>query len=220
MPDLIRKSTSGRHRTLASGAVLVLTAITLTAGCSSVHTEGKRPASSLPSSALPSTGGSSSPSPSVSIAAPPSAPPLPSAVKSSAQAADRAAGERAAAAPKGGTPVRHPAPGQTAVGDENFGKASVVDGDITVYTPVRQGSALTLPVKITNSGGRRAFYQADVRVQGSGGFDVTVHIDTDVVGLYPGTSWPTELTAQVPGKSAPDHPTVTIEHVIKREVAG
>ncbi|MFJ8314052.1 MULTISPECIES: hypothetical protein [unclassified Streptomyces] len=219
MPDLKGKSTSVPHRTLTSGAVLVLTAITLTAGCSSAHTEGKRPASSLPSSALPSTAESSSPSPSVSIAAPPPSAP-PSAVKGSAQAGDRAARERAAAAPKGGTPVRHPAPGQTAVGDENFGKPSVIDGDITVYTPVHQGSALTVPVKITNSGSRRAFYQADVRVQGSGGFDVTVHIDTDVVGLYPGTSWPTELTAQVRGKSAPDHPAVTIEHVIKREVAG
>ncbi|MFE3182763.1 hypothetical protein ACFXKR_18105 [Streptomyces violascens] len=219
MPDLKGKSISVRHRTLMSSAVLVLTAITLTAGCSSAHTEGKGPAGSLPSSALPSTADSSSPSPSVSVAAPPSAPS--SAVKGSPQAeADRAARERAAAAPKGGTPVRHPAPGQTAGNDENFGKPSVIDGDITVYAPLRQGSALTVPVKITNSGSRRAFYQADVRVQGSGGFDVTVHIDTDVVGLYPGTSWPTELTAQVPGKSAPDHPVVTVEHIIKREVVG
>ncbi|MGW2864187.1 hypothetical protein [Streptomyces sp. NPDC001205] len=218
MPDLKGKFASVRHRTQIGSAVLVLTAVTLTGACSRAHTDGKRPDSSLPSSALPSTAESSSSSPSASVDARPSAPPPPTAV-SSAQAADRAARERAAAAPKSGTPVRHPAPGQTAGNDENFGKSSVIDGDITVYAPVRRGSALTVPVKITNSGSRRAFYQADVRIQGSGGFDVTVHIDTDVVGLYPGTSWPTELTAQVPGKSAPDHPVVTIEHVIKQEVA-
>ncbi|MGW8330264.1 hypothetical protein ACWGLE_20500 [Streptomyces sp. NPDC055897] len=219
MPDLRGKSTSERRQTLVSSVVVVLAAVTLTAGCSAKHSEAKGPsAGPTPSSALPSA--AQSPSPSPSIATPSSAAPSPSAVKGSAQAADSAARERAAAAPKGGTPVKHPAPGQTTAGDEDFTKTAVTEGDITVYAPVRQGAALAVPVKITNSGGRRAFYQADVRVQGPGGFDVTVHIDTDVVGVYPGTSWPTELTAQVPGKPVPAHPVVTIKHIIKREVAG
>ncbi|MGY0056874.1 hypothetical protein ACWY4P_09945 [Streptomyces sp. LZ34] len=83
-------------------------------------------------------------------------------------------------------------------------------GDVTVFKPVRSGSALLVPVKITNHGDQRAFYEVAVRVTGPDGFDVTVHMKTDVVGVYPGASWPTELTARDSGSPAPENPRVTI----------
>ncbi|MFF2808806.1 hypothetical protein ACFVT2_16825 [Streptomyces sp. NPDC058000] len=77
-----------------------------------------------------------------------------------------------------------------------------------------------VPVEIKNSGQNRAFYQVDIRVQGPGGFDATVHIDTDTVGIYPGGSWPVEPTASDPGKAVPEHPHVSIERVARRESRG
>ncbi|WP_143179731.1 hypothetical protein [Streptomyces yunnanensis] len=102
--------------------------------------------------------------------------------------------------------------------DENFQQRAVVKGDVTVYSPVRTGAGLTVPVEIKNGGSRRAFYKVDIRVQGPGGFDVTVHVDTDTVGVYPGGSWPVEPTASDPGKPVPKHPQITIEHVSRREM--
>ncbi|MFD5553865.1 hypothetical protein ACFWIA_08510 [Streptomyces sp. NPDC127068] len=81
---------------------------------------------------------------------------------------------------------------------------------MTVYAPVRRGDALSVPVKITNYGARRAFYEVDVRLTGPGGFDATVRVETAVVGVYHGTSWPTELTAEDPGKPLPENPKVVI----------
>ncbi|WP_138898493.1 hypothetical protein [Streptomyces chryseus] len=92
------------------------------------------------------------------------------------------------------------------------------DGDVVVYAPTRTTSGLTIPVKITNNGDRRAIYQVDVRITGPGGFDATAQVKTTVVGLYPGTSWPTELTAKDPGKPVPEHPIVTIEKNTKQEL--
>ncbi|MGV4924687.1 hypothetical protein [Streptomyces sp. HJ7] len=89
---------------------------------------------------------------------------------------------------------------------------------MTVYLPVRAGTGLIVPVEIKNSGSRRAFYKVDVRVQGPGGFDATVHVDTDVVGVYPGGSWPVEPTVSDPGKPVPQHPQITIERISRREM--
>ncbi|MBT2396195.1 hypothetical protein [Streptomyces sp. ISL-100] len=105
-----------------------------------------------------------------------------------------------------------------ASGSESFGRPVATDGDVVVYTPTRTRSGLIIPVKITNKGDRRAIYRVDFRVTGPGGFQATAHIETAVVGLYPGTSWPTELTAEDPGKPVPEHPIVTIEKNAKQEL--
>ncbi|MFI0815360.1 hypothetical protein ACH4TX_03400 [Streptomyces sp. NPDC021098] len=81
---------------------------------------------------------------------------------------------------------------------------------MTLFKPVRSGSALIVPVKITNHGDRRAFYDVDIRVTGPHGFDATVHMKSEVVGLYPGTSWPAELTARDPGAPVPENPQVAV----------
>ncbi|MFE2029903.1 hypothetical protein ACFW9V_33260, partial [Streptomyces hygroscopicus] len=77
---------------------------------------------------------------------------------------------------------------------------------MTVFKPVHSGSTLMVPVKITNHGDQRAFYEVAVRVTGTNGFDVTVHMKTDVVGVHPGASWPTELTAKDPRSPVPETP--------------
>ncbi|MFE9662958.1 hypothetical protein [Streptomyces sp. NPDC005955] len=117
--------------------------------------------------------------------------------------------ERAAAAPPGDPIARSSETGMPQ-GKEDFGKPLLTDGDVTVYVPVRRGDALSVPVKITNHGTRRAFYEVDVRLTGPGGFDATVRVETAVVGVYPGTSWPTELTAEDPGTPLPKNPKVVI----------
>ncbi|MGW3568188.1 hypothetical protein ACWDSL_30790 [Streptomyces sp. NPDC000941] len=93
---------------------------------------------------------------------------------------------------------------------EDFAHPATTKGDVTVFKPVRSGSALMVPVKITNHGDQRAFYEVAVRVTGDHGFDATVHMKTDVVGVYPGASWPTELTARDPGSPLPENPRVAI----------
>ncbi|WP_189765858.1 hypothetical protein [Streptomyces xanthochromogenes] len=101
--------------------------------------------------------------------------------------------------------------------NEGLGTPLVVRGDVAVYPPVHKGSVLTVPVSIVNTGAERAFYRADVHVTGPDGFDVVLHIDTPVVGVYPGASWPTELSTAVAGKSVPAHPTVTVDNYGRRE---
>ncbi|WP_262699915.1 MULTISPECIES: hypothetical protein [Streptomyces] len=81
---------------------------------------------------------------------------------------------------------------------------------MTVFKPVRSGSAVTVPIEIINRGDQRAFYEVAVRVTGDHGFDATVRMKSEAVGLYPGTSWPAELTARDPGSPVPDNPEVTI----------
>ncbi|MFL4945973.1 hypothetical protein ACJ6WE_01055 [Streptomyces sp. MMS24-I31] len=90
---------------------------------------------------------------------------------------------------------------------------------MTVYTPRRDKEALTVPVKVVNSGKKRAFYRFRIRVTGAGGFDATASASADVVGLYPGTSWPTELTVRDPGHIPPANPHITIVSV-ERDVYG
>ncbi|WP_413812734.1 hypothetical protein [Streptomyces sp. OE57] len=81
---------------------------------------------------------------------------------------------------------------------------------MTVFKPVRSGSALTVPIMVTNRGDQRWFYEVAVRITGDHGFDATVRMKSEAVGLYPGTSWPAELTARDPGSPVPENPQVTI----------
>ncbi|MEU9009448.1 hypothetical protein AB0D12_06615 [Streptomyces sp. NPDC048479] len=125
--------------------------------------------------------------------------------------------ERRAAAASG-DPITRSTPTGTAQGSEEFGQPALVSGDVTVFKPRRDGGSLTVPLSITNSGKKRAFYQVEVRITGPGGFDATVRLDTGAVALYPGTSWPTELTVKDPGKPLPDNPVVSIVKNSKREL--
>ncbi|MEV6393509.1 hypothetical protein AB0M39_01775 [Streptomyces sp. NPDC051907] len=93
-----------------------------------------------------------------------------------------------------------------------------MSGDVTVFKPRPDRGSLTLPLSITNSGKERAFYHVEVRITGPGGFDATVRVDTDAVALFPGTSWPTELTVKDPGKPLPETPVVSIVKNVKREL--
>ncbi|WP_432586419.1 hypothetical protein ABVG11_10035 [Streptomyces sp. HD1123-B1] len=93
---------------------------------------------------------------------------------------------------------------------ENFTHPVATKGDVTVFKPVRRASALIVPIKIINHGDERAFYDVAVRVTGAHGFDTTVRMKTDVVGVYPGASWPTEISASDSGSPLPESPRVTI----------
>ncbi|MCT9104118.1 hypothetical protein N4G69_00430 [Streptomyces mirabilis] len=84
---------------------------------------------------------------------------------------------------------------------------------MTVYTPRRDKETLTVPVKVVNSGKKRAFYRFRIRVTGTGGFDATASASAEVVGLYPDTSWPTALTVRDPGHTPPANPHITIVSV-------
>ncbi|WP_143079026.1 hypothetical protein [Streptomyces monashensis] len=104
-----------------------------------------------------------------------------------------------------------------AKGGEQFGTPVIRRGDVTIYTPRRDRDALAVPVEVVNSGAKRAFYRFRIRVTGPGGFDATASASMDVVGLYPGTSWPTELTIKDPGHTPPAHPQITIVSVERNE---
>ncbi|MGW7409756.1 hypothetical protein ACWGI9_39695 [Streptomyces sp. NPDC054833] len=114
------------------------------------------------------------------------------------------------AAPPGVAITPSPAGTSIAKGSEKFGTPIARQGDVTVYTPRRDEEALTVPVKVVNSGKERAFYRFRIRVTGAGGFDATASASAEVVGLYPGTSWPTELTVRDPGHMPPANPHITI----------
>ncbi|WP_371792310.1 hypothetical protein OG285_25295 [Streptomyces sp. NBC_01471] len=127
-------------------------------------------------------------------------------------AQDEAAEERRNSAPSGDIITQPPRSG-TPQGEEKFGKAVATQGDLTVYAARRHGTTLTVPCKITNSGHRRASYTFRIRVTGPDGYNATAQASLDVVGLYPGTSWPTELAVQQSGKPAPAQPKITIEEL-------
>ncbi|MCQ6552672.1 hypothetical protein NPS70_05600 [Streptomyces sp. C10-9-1] len=93
------------------------------------------------------------------------------------------------------------------------------EGDVTLFPPVRRGEEIAVPVEIANTGARRAIYRVEVRVTGAGGFDATRSLETDTVGVYPGASWPTELTFTDPGGPVPDDPRVSIVSS-SREIIG
>ncbi|MEU3047859.1 hypothetical protein ABZ705_15310 [Streptomyces sp. NPDC006984] len=93
------------------------------------------------------------------------------------------------------------------------------EGDVALFSPVRRGEEIAVPVEIANTGARRAIYRVEVRVTGAGGFDATRSLETDTVGVYPGASWPTELTFTDPGGPVPGDPRVAIVSS-SREVIG
>lgn len=117
------------------------------------------------------------------------------------------------AAPPGVTITPSPAGTDIAKGSEKFGNPVARQGDVTVYTPRRNRDALTVPVKVVNSGKERAFYRFRIHITGAGGFDAAASASVEVVGLYPGTSWPTELTVKDPGHMPPANPHITIVSV-------
>ncbi|MGP3926105.1 hypothetical protein [Streptomyces sp. 8N616] len=96
--------------------------------------------------------------------------------------------------------------------DYGFGKpiATTEDGDVLVYGPRKVDGRLRVPVTVTNHGGERAFYRVTIRVTGPGGYSATVHVDTHTTGVYPGTTWPTELTPGDPEHPVPGDPEVEI----------
>ncbi|MFC7830707.1 hypothetical protein [Streptomyces sp. NPDC057375] len=123
--------------------------------------------------------------------------------------------ERREAAPPGD--VITPSHVAGASEEEDFGASVARKGDLTVYTPTAHRDTLTIPVKVTNSGSKRAFYRFTIRVTGPNGFDRTAGASLEVVGLYPGTSWPTELTVRDANHTPPTHPHVTVEKLERTE---
>lgn len=121
--------------------------------------------------------------------------------------------ERLQSAPPGVTITPSPTGTGTVTGSEKFKTPVARHGDVTVYTPTRGNQALTVPVMVVNSGKDRAFYRFRIRVTGTGGFDATASTSAEVVGLYPGTSWPTVMTVKDPGHTPPANPRVTIVSV-------
>lgn len=205
-------SALARRRPGARGSALALTVLMLSAGAltTACGADGDDPstATAPPSRALnaaesPSSSGTGEPSASAQGSSP-----TPQTAEQRAQ--EEAGRERAAAAPSG-VPVTPGEPRE----NEHFRHPVTTQGDVTVFKPVRSGSVLTVPIKITNRSDQRAFYEVAVRVTGDHGFDATVRMKSEAVGLYPGTSWPAELTARDPGSPVPDNPKVTIVKTTK-----
>ncbi|GGY61916.1 MULTISPECIES: hypothetical protein [Streptomyces] len=121
---------------------------------------------------------------------------------------------------KDAEPTRKASPSSSALAgsaqDQDFQTVLASKDDVTVYTPVHVGTKLNIPVLIKNTGTERAHYTVAIRVEGPGGFDTTVRMSTDVVGVYPGGTWPTELNATDHTKPVPQHPEVTIMNVARR----
>ncbi|MCC5476068.1 hypothetical protein [Streptomyces barringtoniae] len=186
--------------------VLLVAAGAMTAAC------GRDQESHQPATAAVQDSSPASVTPSAA-ANPSTGTPGPDSTEAARQKAER---ERRQAAPPGVTITPSPVTG-IAKGSEHFGTPLIRQGDVTVYTAKRAKDGLTVPVEVVNSGTRRAFYRFRIRVTGSGGFDATVSASMDVVGLYPGTSWPTELTVSDPGHTPPAHPHITIESVERNE---
>lgn len=130
-------------------------------------------------------------------------------------AADEAERQRREAAPSG--EVITPSRVAGASEEEDFGASVAREGDLTVYTPTTHGDTLTIPVEITNSSSKRAFYHFTIRITGPDGYDHTAGASLEVVGLYPGTSWPTELTVRDANHTPPEHPRITVEKLERTE---
>ncbi|WP_327325001.1 hypothetical protein OG735_22670 [Streptomyces sp. NBC_01210] len=204
-----------------AAAIAAGTVVVLTGGDGGSDSAAGGPLGAFAPSGAPSVGrsaesaaGAESPSKSAE------ATPAPTASSSQPASQDRISAEiderRAAAA--SGDPITRSTPTGTAQGNEEFGQSVLASGDVTVFKPRRDRGSLTLSLSITNSGKERAFYQVEVRITGPGGFDATVRVDTGAVALYPGTSWPTELTVKDSGKPLPDNPVVSIVKNNKREL--
>lgn len=95
--------------------------------------------------------------------------------------------------------------------EPDLGKPVSSEGDVAAYAPRRgsDGSSLIVPVKIVNCGSARAFYKVTITVTGEG-FQGSENVETAVTGVYPGTTWPTEVTVRDSRHPAPNHPQVRI----------
>ncbi|WP_158721246.1 hypothetical protein [Streptomyces sp. NRRL S-241] len=100
-----------------------------------------------------------------------------------------------------GTPEPEPDPGIPVA----------TQGDVRAFTPRRGDDqrSLTVPIEITNCGSERTFYKVTVTVSGAS-YRATAQMETEVTGVYPGTTWPTELVVRDPQHNAPDLPKVEI----------
>ncbi|WP_406443042.1 hypothetical protein OHB00_42190 [Streptomyces sp. NBC_00631] len=115
------------------------------------------------------------------------------------KAAQKAAAQRAAAAPSG-DPV---SPTNTTVpdpGDYGFGKAAAtaVGGEVIAYTPRLESGRVVVPLTIQNTGDKRMTYTVTVTVVGgrrTSPFSVTVKAD----GVWPETTWPTTVDITASG---------------------
>ncbi|GAA0378088.1 hypothetical protein [Streptomyces blastmyceticus] len=101
---------------------------------------------------------------------------------------------------KASVPKGHPVEGKTTIPspeDYGYGKpgGSAENGDVLVYEPKKENGLLRIPVTVTNHGDKRAFYKVTITLTGSNGSSVTAYLDTSTTGVYPGTTWPTELNA-------------------------
>ncbi|MFE3168263.1 hypothetical protein [Streptomyces sp. NPDC059224] len=130
------------------------------------------------------------------------------------KAAQKAAAQRAAAAP-GGDPV---SPTNTAVpgpGDYGFGKAAAtaVGGEVVAYTPRLESGRVVVPLTIQNTGDKRMTYTVTVTVIGSrqtSPFSVTEKAD----GVWPGTTWPTKADITASGlKEAAESSKISLKVV-------
>ncbi|MEU6214323.1 hypothetical protein ABZ891_31055 [Streptomyces sp. NPDC047023] len=91
------------------------------------------------------------------------------------------------------------------------GMPVATQGDVRAFSP-RKGSdkkSLAVPIEITNCGSERVFYKVAITVSGAI-YKATAQMETEVTGVYPGTTWPTELVVRDPQHDAPDHPKVEI----------
>ncbi|MFI5690040.1 hypothetical protein [Streptomyces sp. NPDC051636] len=118
------------------------------------------------------------------------------------KAAQKAAAQRAAAAPSG-DPVH---PTNTAVPDPKdygFGKAAATasHGEVIAYTPRLDSGRVVVPLTIHNGSDKRVAYTVTVTVVGGkekSPFSVTAKADN----LWPGTTWPTQADITASGSKA------------------
>lgn len=206
MPRTLRTSASLAVAAGLSGALLLV-------GCGSDHAGAQQSSAGRGEDRSIRDGSPVSPSPEPSVSPSSSGT---SEERKTESAADKAERQRREAAPPGETTNLSPVTG-IPEGGEHFGIPVTRKDDLTVYTPTVHGDALTIPVKVTNSGRKRAYYRFTIRVTGPDGFDATADASMDVVGLYPGTSWPTELTVRDAGHTPPEHPHITVESLERTE---
>ncbi|MDH2392696.1 hypothetical protein QCN29_28740 [Streptomyces sp. HNM0663] len=171
------------------------------------------PAATAPSATPPRTEATLSPQPSTSTPQPAKPPQSPQTQQAQAQKQDEISRQRAEAeAVPDAIPIT-PAPRESGPveGSEDFGKAVLTDGDLTVYQPRARASSTVLPMKVTNSGTEWAAYDIAVRITGPDGFDEIVTLNNgEPFGVFPGTSWPSEVTVDSDGKPLPKEPAISI----------
>jgi hypothetical protein len=99
---------------------------------------------------------------------------------------------------------------------EDYGTVVAQEGDVSAYTPVREGNQLKVPVSVTNHGAERASYRVTVRVTGPDGFEAEGGFSTDTTGISPSATWPSEVLLSASGQDLPDNPEVEIVQVKRK----